>query len=149
MRETTEDDKLLKPLVCLERRQFDQIPAEYLQFKNKLSTRFGLVFYEDKICIPENLRMQIINLLHKGHPSINKMNDEADLFWWPKIRQDVQRKCEQCIPCKMSDKNIKPNIYSTERNQLPKLANPNEEIQLDYIGPNHRRPSENIHSTFH
>ena len=35
----------------------------------------------------------------------------------------------------MSGKNIKPNIPSTEKNELPKLENPNEEIQLDFIGP--------------
>ena len=35
----------------------------------------------------------------------------------------------------MSGKNIKPNIPSTETNHLPRLDNPNEEIQLDFIGP--------------
>ena len=47
-----------------------------------------------------------------------------------------------CLPCKMSGKNIKPNIPSTETNSLPPLNNPNEEIQMDFIGPitkNNRR----------
>ena len=35
----------------------------------------------------------------------------------------------------MSGKNIKPNIPSIEKNSLPPLNNPNEEIQLDLIGP--------------
>ena len=35
----------------------------------------------------------------------------------------------------MSGKNIKPNIPSTETNHLPRLDNPNEEIQLYFIGP--------------
>ena len=42
----------------------------------------------------------------------------------------------------MSGKNIKPNIPSTETNSLPPLNNPNEEIQMDFIGPiteNNRR----------
>ena len=42
----------------------------------------------------------------------------------------------------MSGKNIKPNLPSTETNSLPPLDNPNEEIQLDFIGPmteNNRR----------
>ena len=51
------------------------------------------------------------------------------------MRQDIQRKCEQCLPSRMSGKNIKPNIYSTEQKKLPALDNPNEEIQLNYIGP--------------
>ena len=35
----------------------------------------------------------------------------------------------------MSGKNIEPNIPSTEKNNLPRLDNPNEEIQVDFIGP--------------
>ena len=35
----------------------------------------------------------------------------------------------------MSGKNIKPNIPCTETNSLPPLNIPNEEIQMDFIGP--------------
>ena len=67
MSETTNDPVLLKTLVCLERQQHDQIPDEYLPHKKKLSSRFGLVFTEDKIIVPKNLRTTIISLLHKSH----------------------------------------------------------------------------------
>ena len=42
----------------------------------------------------------------------------------------------------MSGKSIKPNIPNTEKNNLPPVNNPNEDIQLDFIGPiteNNRR----------
>ena len=135
MNETTNDPTLLKTLVCLERQQHEQIPDEYLPHKKKLSTRFGLVFIEDKIIVPKNLRTTIISLLHKGHPANNKMTTAARQFWWPKMTEAIQKKCESCIPCKMSGRNIKPNIPSTEKNNLPRLDNPNEEVQLDFIGP--------------
>ena len=51
------------------------------------------------------------------------------------MTEAIQKKCESCIHCKMSGKNIKPNIPSTEKNNLPRLDNPNEEIQLNFIGP--------------
>ena len=35
----------------------------------------------------------------------------------------------------MCGKSIKPNIPSTETNSLPPVNSPNEEIQLDFIGP--------------
>ena len=135
MKETTDDEVLLKTLVCLERQQHEQIPEEMRIYKNKLSTRYGLLFYEDKIVIPGKIRQQIIMLLHKGHHSIIKMTDNAELFWWPRIAEDISRKCNSCIPCRMSGKNIKPNLPSTEKNRLPRLNSPNEEIQLDFIGP--------------
>ena len=140
--ETTNDEKLIKTLVCLERRSYEQIPDEYKEHHKNMSTRFGVVFYNDKIVIPKPLRKTVILLLHKGHPAINKMTHAAKPFWWPKLNKDIQTKCNECIPCKMSGKSIKPQIPMTEINFLPPVEKPNEEIQLDFIGPirfKHRR----------
>ena len=135
MTETTDDPSLLKSLVCLERQQHENIPDEYSLYRKKLSTRYGLVFYEDRTIVPKNLRTTVISLLHKGHPAINKMSMAAKHFWWPRITEAIQKKCESCVPCKLSGKNIEPNIPSTEKNQLHPLSEPNEEMQLDFIGP--------------
>ena len=71
-KETTDDEKLLKTLVCLERRTLEQVPEEYKTYQRQLSTRFGVVFYDDRIIIPKSLRTTIIMLLHKGHAAIKK-----------------------------------------------------------------------------
>ena len=134
MTETTNDPTLLKTLICLERQQHELIPEGYQAHKKKLLSRFGLVFIEDKIIVPKNLRTTIISLLHKGHPAINKMNLAARHFWWPRMTEAIQN-CESCLPCKISGKNIKPNIPSTETNSLPPLKSPNEEILLGFVGP--------------
>ena len=42
--ETTNDEKLLKTLVCLEMRCYEQIPDEYKDHHKNMSTRFGVVF---------------------------------------------------------------------------------------------------------
>ena len=81
-------------------------------------------------------------LLHKGHPAINKKSHAPRPFWWPKLTKDIQTKCNECIPCKMSGKSIKPQLPMTEINYLPPAEKPNQEIQLDFIGPirfKHRR----------
>ena len=56
-------------------------------------------------------------------------------FWWPKLTEAIQRKCDSCIPCKLSAKNLDRNIPKTQQNHLPPLNSPNEEIHLDFIGP--------------
>ena len=66
---------------------------------------------------------------------MNKMTLAARHFWWPRMTKAIQKKCEACLACKMSGKNIKPNISSTEKNSLPPVNNPNEEIQLEFIKP--------------
>ena len=115
MTETTNDPSLLKTLVCLERQQHDNIPEEYSIYKKKLSSRYGLVSYEDKIVVPKNLRRTIISLLNKGHPAIKKMSMAARHFWWPRITEAIQKKCDNCAHCKMAGKNIKPIIPTTEK----------------------------------
>ena len=134
MTETTNDPKLLKTLVCLERHQYDNIPDEYSLYKKKLSTRYEILFGET-IIVPINLRTTVISLLHKGHPAINKMALLAKHFWWPKLTEAIQRISDNCIPCKLSGKNIKPNIPKTKQKSLPSLNVPIEKIQLDSIGP--------------
>ena len=98
--ETANDDKLLKALVSLERKTINQITEEYKQYTKTLSTRLGVMFFDDKIIIPKNLRNTVITLLHKGNPSNNKMTHAAKLFWWPKIAKDIQQKCDECVPAR-------------------------------------------------
>ena len=51
MTETTNDPSLLRTVVCLERQQHDKIPEDFSPYRKKLSSRYGMVFYEDKIII--------------------------------------------------------------------------------------------------
>ena len=134
MTETTNDPTLQKSLVPLESQQQDNVPEEYLPSRKKLSTRYGLVFYEGRIIVPKNLITAVISLLHKSHPAINKMSMAARHFWWPEITEAIQKNCDGCIPCKRSGTNVKPNLHNTEKNQLPALCKPNEEIQLVFTG---------------
>ena len=66
-KETTNDEKLIKTLVCLERQTPNQIPEEYQSYKKNLSTRFGVNFYDDKIIIPKALSKS--NLATTQRPS--------------------------------------------------------------------------------
>ena len=72
MNETTNDPTLLKTLVCLGRQQHEQIPDEYLPHKKKLSTRFGLVFIEDKIIVPKTSGLQLLAYFTRAIPPSTK-----------------------------------------------------------------------------
>ena len=93
------------------------------------------VLYDDKRIVPQSLRSTVNALLHIGHPSINKMSHAAEPFWWPRMNREIQQKCDECILCKMTCKNIKPQLSMREVNHLPPIEKPNQEIQLDFIGP--------------
>ena len=130
--ETTNDDKLLKILVCLKRKTTTQIPDEYKQYtKNPIQ---GNVLRQQNNSA-KKFEKHVITILHKGHPSINKISRAAKPFWWPRMNKEIQQKCDECIPCKMTGKNIEPQLPMTEVNYLPPTKKPNEEIQWDFIGP--------------
>ena len=132
--ETTNDPSLLKTPVCLERQQHDKMPDEDFLYKQKLSTRYGLVFYEDWILVPKNLRNTVISLLHKGHPAINKMSKMGDNFGGhgsPKPYR-CNAIAASLAKCPVRTSNL---IYLMWKKHLPPLSKPNERIQLDFIGP--------------
>ena len=111
------------------------MPDEYKEHHKHLYTRFGIVFYDDKIVTPQALRRTVITLLHKGHPAINNMSAAAKLFWRPKLTKEIQAENDECIPCKMAGKSIKPQILMSEINYLQPTKESNREILLDFIGP--------------
>ena len=113
MTEMTKEPSLLKTLDYFERQQQDNMPKEYMLRLKKLSTSNGFVFYEDR----KILRKNVGSLLHDRHSAVKKMSKAVSHFWWPKITQASQMKCDGCILCEMSDKKLKPNLNSGKKNQ--------------------------------
>ena len=67
--ETARDEKILNAITAIERRAIEKIIEEifypYRPHRYHLTTRFGLLFYNDKIVIPEAMRTTIIAMLHQ------------------------------------------------------------------------------------
>ena len=133
--ETARDIKILNTIAAIEKQHLESIFYPYRPHRLHLSTRFGLLFYNDKIVIPENMRSTIIAMLHQGHISTAKMDQLAEAFWWPGIHREIQEKAETCPSCRAAGKNIITQIPSTEKNKLEISTGPNQEIQLDFAGP--------------
>ena len=49
-------------------------------------------------------------------------------------------KCNTCTACMSSGKNLKYQLPSTEKMKLPALAEPGQEIQIDFSGKLHNKP---------
>ena len=129
--ETAQDTKILDAIIAPEAGKADGIFYPYRPHREHLETRFGLLFYNDRIVIPEAMRSTIIAMLHSGHVSINKMDKYAEAFWWPGLHRDVREKVENCPSCRVAGKNLKTQLPQTEINWLELLTEPGQEIQLD------------------
>ena len=133
--ETARDVNILSAIAAPEKDQPEDKFYPYRPLKNHLTTRFGLLFYTDKIIIPENKRTIVIAMLHQGHPSATKMDQVAAAFWWPGIYQEIREKAENCPSCRASGKNLVTQLPSTEKNNLKILSEPNKKTQLNFAGP--------------
>ena len=98
--ETARDIKILNAIAALENQQPDSIFYPYRPHRSHLSTRFGLVFYNDRIVIPENMRTTVIAMLHHGHTSAGKMEKLAEAFWWLGMNREIHEKAESCPSCR-------------------------------------------------
>ena len=116
--ETARDVKILNTIAAIEKQLLESIFYPYRPHRLHLSTRFGLLFYNDKIVIPENMRSTIIAMLHQGHTSTAKMDHLAETFWWPGMHREIQEKAETCSSCRAAGKNIITQMPSTEKNNL-------------------------------
>ena len=105
--ETAQDTKILDAIIALETGNRDGIFYPYRPHREHLETRFGLLFYNDRIVIPEAMRPTIITMLHNGHVSINKMDKSAEAFWWPGIHREIRDKAELCPSSRTAGKNLK------------------------------------------
>ena len=133
--ETAQDIKIIKAIAAIEKEQLESIFYPYRHHRLHFSRRFGLLFYNDKIVIPKNMRTTITAMLHQGHTSATKMDQLAEALWWPGIYRKIKEKEETCPSCRAAGKNITTQIPSTEKNKLEILTEPNQEFQMDFAGP--------------
>ena len=65
-------------------------PEECSPAFNEITERIGLVFAGDNIVTPEELKWQVVEALHFGHPGSTKMVTECNFCWWSGIRKDIE-----------------------------------------------------------
>ena len=81
------------------------------------------------------MRSTLISVLHQGHVSVNKMDQSAEAFRWPRMHREVREKAENGPTCRAAGKSFKTQIPHTEVNRFEILTEPDQEIQLDSAGP--------------
>ena len=63
------DPKLLQLTYFLQNNQKQRAPEEFSPVLNELTERFGLLIAGEEIVILKELRKQVVELLHSGHPT--------------------------------------------------------------------------------
>ena len=96
---TAIDPETTRVRTSMRREEKDTAPERYRAVFDKLSVRWGLVFVDDQIAVPIDLRRRLIEILHFGHSGITKMLSDAKIFWWPEMRKDIEQRVKDCTAC--------------------------------------------------
>ena len=136
---TAKDKNLLNIIRIVEKQEWDelkQVSKYYYNIRRDLgSSPSRCLLYDGKLVIPCQLQNTIINTVHRTHPGQVGMIRLANLIWFPHIHRTIKLRAENCKQCTDQGKNLKPIIPKTNLGKLPKLLEPNQEIQLDFAGP--------------
>ena len=123
----------------MRREEKDTAPEGYGPGFDKLSIRWGLVFVDDQIAVPIDLRRKLMDILHFGHSGTTKMLSDAKIFWWPEMRKDIEQKVKDCTACLATGNNLKYQIPKNQYGKLEKLSESGQELQIDFTGKLHNK----------
>ena len=79
-------------------------------------TRAGtLLTMDGRLVVPHVARGQLLNTLHRCHPGVPTMLEQArHLYWWPGMRSDVTKTCQDCKEC---DEHARSRMSSAPQEQ--------------------------------
>ena len=127
---------IIKPIRDKDWETLKNVSPYFYSLKRDLSiTPSGCVLYDNRLMVPTLLKQLVINSLHQTHPGQSGILLLADLVWFPRIHREVTAKAQSCGDCIGKGKNLKPIAPEKSYGMLPKLSEPNEEVQLDFAGP--------------
>ena len=131
---TATDPELTHVRNRMRREDREITPDGYKPVFDKLSIRGVLVFVDDQIVVPIDLRRRLLDILHFGHAGMTKMETEAKTFWWPTKKSDIETKVKDCTAFLASGKNLKYQLPNEHYRKLEKLTEPGQKIQNDSTG---------------
>lgn len=93
----------------------------YYQMQDRLTVDEGLVFLDNRIIVPNDLRSKILTLLHEPHMGVEKTKLKArQTVYWPNINADVENCVGKCSVCeKYRSSNIKEPLIPQAVPNLP------------------------------
>ena len=111
--------------------QSSELNAYFIR-RSELTVESGCLLWGHRVVIPQQLRKDVLGLLHSTHMGIVAMKKLARNYcWWPKMDQDLESVAKNCEACQMNqrlpNKSV-PHPWLT-------ASEPWERCHLDYAGP--------------
>ena len=83
--------------------QASQTPKPVRPFwsmKDCISVEDGVLFYGQRMIVPESLRSEFLERIHAGHLGVTKCQLRAkDSVYWPRMMTDIETHVKDCVFC--------------------------------------------------
>ena len=123
---------------CVIRNDEDRLkeisPYIYLYWRD-LSVKHGCLCIDEMTAIPETIKDAVLEDINSTHPGIFAMLSLAQNIWWPYIHRGILAEASKCKASTEIGKNWKPVTPHCKWSPLPKCIEPNNEIQINFVGP--------------
>ncbi|KAI5742739.1 hypothetical protein M8J77_010808 [Diaphorina citri] len=97
--------------------------------KDELSIENDLLLRANRIIIPDDLKEQILKLLHDEHPGIVRMKALARSYvWFPGIDKEIENYVKSCSACQAQSNNAQESLLT----YWPQTSYPFQRIHIDY-----------------
>lgn len=106
----------------------------YFLKRNSFHTENGVLFYRDRVVVPEELRKSVLSIIHsESHTGIVRMKSLArSVVWWLGMDQSIEEKVNSCMVCQMTRNSVVDKTVSS----WPESNFPLERVHTDlfYFG---------------
>lgn len=78
----------------------EELDKKWRRLRPFLTWEEGVVWNDNRLWIPKDLRKRALEIAHRGHAAYNSMIRILDSLYWPKMRDDIRtftKNCEGCI----------------------------------------------------
>ena len=95
----------------------------------------GLLYMDNRLVIPKDMRENVLRAIHFGHAGRDSMLREVADFWWGRNHREIVEKARNCQECQLAGKNLKCLKSRNEFGKITEATEPNKEIALQFAGP--------------
>ena len=100
----SEDDLLIgslkKRVITASWRDLSPQEESYFLMRVQLTAIDGVLLFDSRYVLPENLRQPVLRLAHEGHSGRDAfLNTPRTRLWWPRLTKEVTAFAEQCGVC--------------------------------------------------
>ncbi|XP_055714390.1 uncharacterized protein K02A2.6-like [Phlebotomus papatasi] len=103
--------------------------SQLYRIRDALSLIKDVVFYRERLLVPDQFRAKILVQLHQAHPGMARMKALARSYvFWPGIDTDIEHKVRNCVDCATADR----TPVKTHLSSWPLSSYPWHRIHMDY-----------------